>query len=88
MVVITIRSDERVFSRHAGFHANRDGFLSIAEVAETTDFSLLVVHVGVDLEASADSHVVPVLIKLLFRDGRLVWQICGLEMVHSNYGRL
>lgn len=56
--MITIRGDYTVFSINGGFHSNSNGFLTIVEMAETTDEFGFVERVSSDLHTTHENHVV------------------------------
>ena len=65
LAVITVGCDESILTGHGGLAANCDGLLTIVQVAEASDLSLLVELVREDLESTHDSHLLVVVKQLL-----------------------
>lgn len=57
VAMATISSDERILQVTGGLNAGDDGFLTVVEMAETSDFSLLVELVASELHLSHYLHV-------------------------------
>jgi len=75
--VVTIGSDDCILSRHASLTADANSFLTISQMAETSNLTLLVKQVSKNFETTANQHIFPILAKLLLCYRAFMWQVCN-----------
>lgn len=82
--MIAVGSDDGVLAGHTSLHALSDGFLTVVEVAESSNFSLLVELVRHYLETAHISHIREHAYQLLLGDCGLLWQLVFVETMNAE----
>ena len=86
--MVTVRSDQTILTSHASLTTRCNGLLTVIQVAEAANLSLLVQHVRKDLHSAHDGHLVEEASELLLVHGRLRWQLFGVQVMRPQYRRL
>lgn len=84
LIMVTVSRDECVLTGHAGFHTDSNCLLTVTKVAKAANLSLFVNHIRVDFNATADGHIFPQLVQLVFGNRGLRGKILNVQMVDSQ----
>ena len=82
--MITVGGDEAIITSHTSLAAGSNSLLTVIQVAETTDFALLVQRIGEDLHSAHESHLVEQKSEFFLGGCGLGWQLVGVQMVSAD----
>jgi len=70
--MVTISSDKTIITGHSCLTAGSNSLLSVIQMAETANFTLLVELIREDLHSAHDGHLLKEEAKLVLRDSRFI----------------